>query len=112
MFHPFTSSVLLLILIVKSTGDDDVAYRKNRDELKKEVCKAKQRKEVILALARETFPERRSSVLSESEDVSATSLLMDYPEFYKPYVVSSLYSNIITHEQCIYNYSFLVGAGN
>ena len=66
--------------------------------MKKEVSKAKPRKEVVLALARQTFPERRSSVLSEAEDVSATSLLMDYPEFYQPYVVSSLYASVTAQE--------------
>ena len=75
--------------IVRSATDDDMVRQKNREELNKEVQKEKPKKEVLLVLSRHTFSERRALVVSESDDVSATSLLREFPEFYKPYVVSN-----------------------
>ena len=48
----------------------------------------KPRKEIVLSLSRQTFLGRRSSVLSPAEDVCVWSLLSEYSELKKPYVVS------------------------
>ena len=73
---------------MRSTEDDDIATYRNREELKKELQRERPRKEIILSLARQTYPSRRESVLSEADDVCVSSLLSDFPEFRKPYVVS------------------------
>ena len=81
----------IILPAVRSTADDEVVLQRNREELNKEVKKEKPKKEVILALSRHTFPERRALVVSESGDVTATSLLQEFPELHKPYVVSTIY---------------------
>lgn len=79
--------MLYIINVVRDTDDDDVAVQRNRDELTKELKRDKPRKEIVLSLARQTFQGRRTGVLSDADDVSVTSLLTDYPEFCKYYVV-------------------------
>ena len=73
---------------MRDTADDDVAAQRNREELAKELHKDKPRKEIVLALSRQSFHERRNSVLSDAADICVASLLTDYPEFKKAYVVS------------------------
>ena len=80
--------VHVCLLVVRSTEDDDVATYRNREELKKELQRERPRKEIILSLARQTYPSRRASVLSEADDVCVSSLLSEFPELQKPYVVS------------------------
>ena len=75
--------------VVRGAEDDDVAIQRNRRELNKELQREKPKKEIILSLARQTYYSRRASVLSEADDVCATSLLCEFPEFRKPYVVSN-----------------------
>ena len=75
-------------LSVRDTEDDDVASHKNHEALIKELQKDKPKKEIVLSLARQTYPGRRASVLSDAEDVCVTSLLSEYQEFGKPYVVN------------------------
>ena len=85
LFHLHPHSTLFL---VKDTEDDDVAFERNRGELTKELGRDKPRKEIVLSLSRQTFLGRRSSVLSPAEDVCVWSLLSEYSELKKPYVVS------------------------
>lgn len=72
---------------MRDTDDDDVAVQRNHDELTKELKRDKPRKEIVLSLVRQTFQVRRTDVLSDADDISVTSLLTDYPEFCKYYVV-------------------------
>ena len=46
------------------------------------------KKELVLALVRETFFTRRESVLADHESLTASELLKEYPELTKGYVVS------------------------
>ena len=82
---------------------DDVAISRNREELKKELQRERPKKEIVLALCRQTFFARRADVLSEAADVCVSALLSEFPEFWKPYVVIN---NIVVfihkcHETCI-----------
>ena len=72
---------------VRSTDDDDIAAERNREELKKELQRERPKKEVILSLSRQTFFTRRAEVLSEATDVCVSSLLHEFPELWKPFVV-------------------------
>ena len=76
---------------VRDTEDDNIAVQRNRDELAKELRRDKPRKEIVLSLARQTFQIRRTSVVSEAEDVSVTSLLSDFPELSNKYVVRNAF---------------------
>lgn len=82
--HVYASFSSLLILIVRDTEDDDIAFQRNSEELQRD----KPRKEILLSLSRQTYHGRRASVLSNAEDVCVQSLLSEYPELKKPYVVS------------------------
>ena len=81
-------SFLVINFSVRNLESDDVAYEKNSKELTKELQRSKPRKDAVLSLTRQTFPVRRACVLSNAEDVCVQSLLRDYPELMKPYVVS------------------------
>ena len=70
-----------------------MAYLRNRDELTKELKREKPKKDIVLALS------RRAEILADSLDVCVSSLLLDFPELWKPYVVMSTCSN--TH---VYTY--------
>ena len=74
---------------MRDTDDDDVAADRNKIELRKEIQRAKPRKEIILALSRQTFKGQRNDVLSEAADVCVASLLTEYPELNKEYVVNA-----------------------
>ena len=73
---------------MRDTEDDDVAFQRNHGELTKELQRDKHRKEIVLSLTRQTYHGRRASVLSNAEDVCVQSLLSEYPELKKPYIVS------------------------
>ena len=90
--HFHTPVILAPLLLVRDTEDDDVAFQRNSLELSKELQRDKPRKEVILSLTRQTYPVRRASVLSDAADVCVQSLLSEYPELKKPYVVCFLLS--------------------
>lgn len=64
-----------------------MAIARNRDELKKELQRERPKKDIVLALSRQTFFNRRAEVLSEATDVCVSSLLSEFPELWKPYVV-------------------------
>ena len=66
-----------------------MAYLRNREELTKELKREKPKKDVVLTLSRQTFFPRRADILSDSLDVCASSLLSEFPELWKPYVVST-----------------------
>ena len=51
------------------TDDDDIAADRNKHELRKEIQRDKPRKEIVLALSRQTFQGQRNAVLSEAADV-------------------------------------------
>ena len=76
------------LFLVRDTEDDDIAFQRNADELKKELKREKPKKEIVMSLSRQTYNHCISSVLSSDEVVCASSLIADYPEFKKPYVVS------------------------
>ena len=72
-------------------GDDDVTIQRNYDKLQKELADKNPKKEIILALARQTYSFRRKHVLSEDNSISATQLLGKFRELGKIYVVSAIY---------------------
>ena len=69
------------------TGDDNTTLSRNIELLHKELQASRPRKEVVLTLAAQTYNSRREAVLSECEEVSATSLLATYSELKKLYMV-------------------------
>ena len=69
-------------------GDDDVTIQRNYEKLQKELAEKNPKKEIVLALARQTFSYRRKYVLSEDNSISATQLLVKFRELGKLYVVS------------------------
>lgn len=75
---------------VRDVGEDDVTTGRNAELLHKELQSQWPRKDVILSLAAQTFTSCREAVLNESADISATSLLIQFPEFKVAYVVSYL----------------------
>ena len=82
IFHYYCHIQLLCFFPeVRDTEVDEIAVQRNQDELTKELRRDKPRKEIVLSLARQTFQTWRTSVLSEAEDVSVTSLLVSFPEF-------------------------------
>ena len=68
---------------LRDTDDDDIATTRNLQKLHKELKEARPKKEVELALARETFVIRRESVLADQESVTASGLLEEYTELTK-----------------------------
>ena len=80
------SQVLTRYPPMKDTGDDDITIDRNKQLLAKELQKERPRKEVVLSLARQTYSDRRATILSES-DVTLCSLLEQFNELKKPYVV-------------------------
>ena len=87
----------LFYLLVPGTESDDAAYQQNSEALSKELQRGKPRKDVVLSLTRQTFPVRRACVLSNAEDVSVQSLLCDYPELKKGYVVGCQVVTVLKH---------------
>lgn len=86
--RPKLSSVLTMYPPLKDTIADEVSIERDFTKLRKEVEKESPKKDVVLSLARQTYPSRRSEILSESSDVTATALLQQFPELTKTYVVS------------------------
>ena len=83
--RPKVSLVLTRYPPMRDFGDDDIAMERNLQQLKMELDKDKQ---VVLSLSRQTYSARRTVILSES-DVSVHSLLQQFNELKKPYVVSA-----------------------
>ena len=73
-------------------GDDDITVQRNQEKLKRELAEKSPKKEIILALARQTFSFRRTHILSEDSSISATDLLVKFSELRKTYVVSKTFS--------------------
>ena len=67
---------------------DDVAVARNLKALAKELGESTPRKDVVLSLTKQTFHSRRERILSESEELSFSMLLEEFPSFSRPYVVS------------------------
>lgn len=80
-----------------------MAIYRNREELRKELQRERPKKEIILSLCRQTFYSRRAEVLSEANDVCVASLLTEFPEFWKPYVVYSYLSPTPMPINCPYS---------
>ena len=68
--------------------DDDITIHRNHEKLQKELAEKNPKKEIILALARQTFSFRRTQILSDDSSISATNLLEKFGELRKLYVVS------------------------
>ena len=86
--QPKMSSVLTRYPPLKDDINDDISIERHFNQLKKELDKERPKKEVVLSLARQTYHSRRAAILSESTDVTATSLLEQFKELNKAYVVS------------------------
>ena len=86
--RPKQDALLTRYPALRDTDDDDIATTRNLQKLHKELKEARPKKEVVLALDRETFIIRRESVLADHESVTASGLLEEYTELTKGYVVS------------------------
>ena len=75
---------------LKDTGDEDdeITIQRNYDKLQKELAEKNPKKEIVLALARQTFSFQRRCVLSDNTSVLASQLLDKFGELNKVYVVS------------------------
>ena len=82
------SQILTRYPPVRDTGDDEITVHRNIELLRKELDSQKPRKEIVLTLSAQTFISRREAILNESAEVTASSLLAEYRELKKPYVVS------------------------
>ena len=105
--RPSTSQVLTRYPPLRDTGEDEVAGERNRQQLQRELEKDRPRKETILLLAKQTFTSRRSEILDESKEISASSILSKYGEIQKPYVVSKQ-TNTITFAYNFYIFNNFV----
>ena len=81
------SQVLTRYPPLRDTGDDDITTSRNKELLIKELEKDSPRKEIVLSPSRQTYGDRRATILSESEDISVSSLIQKFNELKKPYVV-------------------------
>lgn len=88
--RPSTSQVLTRYPPLRDTGEDETASERNRQQLQRELERDRPRKETVLLLARQTFATRRSEILDETKEISASSILSKYNEIEKPYVVCKL----------------------
>ena len=86
--RPKISLVLTRYPPVKDTGDDDVTVERNIQLLNKEIQKDRPRKEIILALARQTYIARRQRILEGCDDLTVALLFQEYCVLKKPYIVS------------------------
>ena len=69
---------------------DMVTYGRNLEALRKELGKAKPRRDVVLSLMEATFRERRDYILVDTEDISAKAILEKWPALKLNYVVRCL----------------------
>lgn len=72
---------------LRDTANDNITLSRNLDVLHKEMEKENTSKEKMLSLCRQTFGKRREAILDEYEEVTTKSLLREYPELHKNYVV-------------------------
>ena len=85
--RPKVSLVLTRYPPMKDLGEDDIAVKRNTELLSKELERDKPRKEIVLALARQTYSPRRARILSAPKEITSAALLQEYKELRKPYVV-------------------------
>ena len=69
--------------------DDEVTMNRNHTKLQREVVEDRPKKDVVLRLARDTFPMRREAILAEQSS-TASELLKNYQELGKSYIVSTI----------------------
>ena len=74
---------------LRDTNDDSVTVSRNVAALQKELERESPRKETVLSLSQQTFIRRREGILVDSGEVNATSLLDEFKELHKSYVVRS-----------------------
>ena len=70
--------------------DDDVSSERNKKLLEKEMekDKSKIKKDTVLSLMKQCYASRREYIISETEEVTVTSILCSYPALSLPYIVS------------------------
>ena len=85
--RPKVSCILTRYPPVRDTGDDDITVDRNILQLTKELQKEKPRREVVLSLAQQTYTSRRQETLSDSHDITVTTLVQEYGALKKSYVV-------------------------
>jgi len=56
-------------------GIDEISHSRNKDALEKEMSKEKPRKEAVLRLLRDTYPLHLQYILSDSSDVTFSTIL-------------------------------------
>ena len=66
---------------------DDASNQRNITALQKEMEKEKPRKDVVLSLLNQTFATCREEIVSNSGDVTVTSILSTYKALTLPYAV-------------------------
>lgn len=75
---------------LRDTADDSVTILRNIAALQKELERDSPRKDSVLSLCRQTFSKRREEILVDSGEVDATTLLNQFKELHKNYVVRSI----------------------
>ena len=81
--RPKVSLVLTRYPPMKDLGE----VKRNTELLSKKLERDKPRKEIVLALARQTYSPRRARILSAPKEITSAALLQEYKELRKPYVV-------------------------
>ena len=93
--RPSQSQVLTRYPPLRDIGDDETTNSRNRQQIERELEKERPKRETILLLSRHTFSYRRSEIVDESNDVTASSILSKYKELEKPYVVSTNFCSLL-----------------
>ncbi len=88
--RPKMSAVLSRYPPIPDVGNDDISHARNIKLLQKEMERDKPRKETVLSLLKQTFTSRREYILSEAEDVTATTILKEHQALSLPYAVGKV----------------------
>ena len=84
--------------------DDDVSNERNKKLLEKEMekDKSKVKKDTVLSLMKQCYASRREYIISETEEVTVTSILSAYPALSLPYIVSTKFNFTLLWIRCMY----------
>ena len=75
--------------------NDDASNQRNITALQREMEKERPRKDVVLSLLNQTFATRREEIVSDSADVTLTSILTKYKALTLPYAVCTCICMIV-----------------
>ena len=81
--------------------NDEASSDRNIKALRKEMEREKPRKECVLSLLRQTFSSRREDILSNSSDVSVTTILSEHKALSLLYAVCFLVLYLCVSVRCV-----------